>query len=838
MKMKLGRTILATLITTATVGYSCTIFADTSIAQRDIAGKQSAIRQSERSSLQSTEREGFPFMIQGSLFYRDGTSVFLNIICYQPLEPGQGITIEIREKRIKDDLRRWRAYQGGTDPIVLHVYPQPTLQFPNRLPKVFYDGVRDLGFWIIRDIYFGSLNLNDGKQKVDAVIAEVNNADALDLIFAWEIGDEFKVGVHGSAEAIESFVEQICDYIKERIAALNVIGVSSWVTWASWPPNDPLYTDGVPVMPQCLDYISYNIYSYDPERIRDHQAGPITGTPYQGYIAALKKCYPTKPLVIIETGLPNSESAVGLDQEQLLPRYPAYRRGGLTQEQIAEGLADRYWDARLLRNEGDPNIVVAGLAIFEWNDEWHKVGNPNNQADDPEEHFGLGGFKKKPSENGYQLRYKLQQETVRDLYTLKFDKDVNLIESVVADDHSLPIRSSTEIQALVSDSATRPVRLRWEAQRGYVIGNPPHGVKDPNYMGEPNSVKFYTGNVALGPATVTVVAIDGNGNVDTESVSVRISAIGEPRIEILTLGKQRASGQIFNVNLDQYKLVCYIQTNQMFVQPYTGMNSIWIGRDGYWWTTVHNDYGGKLICWVVPEHYDPPSILPPNAPSPPGTIASAVAPEIDDNDNDLLPDNWEQRYFGDIERYVRYDDPDGDMGNNLEEFLKHLDPNDPNDDDVDGLWDHWEYHYFGDTNLCDANSDPDGDELTNRQEQNPNLGTHPGRTSQDRDQDGLPDVWEIRWFGNCDPDTHGNPDGDCLDNLDEYELGSDPTISMGDFNCDWIVNLYDLGVFLSAWLSSPAETNWNPACDISELSDSFINFLDLAFLRKNWLLEI
>ncbi|GAG30562.1 unnamed protein product, partial [marine sediment metagenome] len=143
-----------------------------------------------------------------------------------------------------------------------------------------------------------------------------------------------------------------------------------------------------------------------------------------------------------------------------------------------------------------------------------------------------------------------------------------------------------------------------------------------------------------------------------------------------------------------------------------------------------------------------------------------------------LPDNWEQQYFGNTNRYDRYDDPDWDMGNNLEEFLRNMAPNSPNDDDMDGLWDHWEYHYFGNANSCDANSDPDGDELTNRQEQDPILGTHPGRASQDRDQDGLPDVWEIRWFGNCDANTHGNPDRDCPDNLDEYELSSDPTISM------------------------------------------------------------
>jgi hypothetical protein len=357
-------------------------------------------------------------------------------------------------------------------------------------------------------------------------------------------------------------------------------------------------------------------------------------------------------------------------------------------------------------------------------------------------------------------------------------------------------------------------------------------------MGEPNRVKFYTGNMSLGPATVAVAAIDANGNVGMKSIIIGINPAGEPNIVILTLGRQRASGQVFNVNLDQYKLVCYIQTNQMYVQPYTDMKSIWIGRDGYWWTKVNNDYAGKLICWMVPENYTPPSTLPSNAPPPPGTIATAVMTEINDTDSDLLPDNWEERYFGNINRCDRYDDPDGDMGNNLEEFLRNMNPNGPNDGEVDSLWDHWEYHYFGDANFYDANDDPDGDELTNRQEQDPNLGTHPCRTSQDRDQDGLPDVWEVGQFGNYDANTHGNPDGDCLDNLDEYELSSDPTVSMGDFNCDWIVDLYDFAILAAAWLSQPRDDNWNPACNIFEPNDNIINFLDFAVFAKSWLLAI
>jgi len=113
--------------------------------------------------------------------------------------------------------------------------------------------------------------------------------------------------------------------------------------------------------------------------------------------------------MLSEVGL--SDSGKVIEASRCHPWYPVYRYGGMSSEQVAEGLADRYWDARLLRDDGDPNIVIAGLAVFEWNDEWHKFsdGDPCIHEDEPEEHFGLGRFEKKTGEESYQLRYKLQQ---------------------------------------------------------------------------------------------------------------------------------------------------------------------------------------------------------------------------------------------------------------------------------------------------------------------------------------------------------------------------------------------------------------------------------------------
>ena len=87
----------------------------------------------------------FPFSIQGKRFLLNGNIVFPNMLSYQPLEPGQQPGDQIRASGVQDDLRRLRAYRSGSDPVLLRVYAQPIAQNPSSMPKVFYDGIRDLG---------------------------------------------------------------------------------------------------------------------------------------------------------------------------------------------------------------------------------------------------------------------------------------------------------------------------------------------------------------------------------------------------------------------------------------------------------------------------------------------------------------------------------------------------------------------------------------------------------------------------------------------------------------------------------------------------------------------
>src|SRR6185503_1822023 len=48
-------------------------------------------------------------------------------------------------------------------------------------------------------------------------------------------------------------------------------------------------------------------------------------------------------------------------------------------------------------------------------------------------------------------------------------------------------------------------------------------------------------------------------------------------------------------------------------------------------------------------------------------------------------------------------------------------------------------------------------------------------SAADADADGLPDAWEVRYFGTTATQPHDDADGDGLDNLKEFCAGTNPT---------------------------------------------------------------
>jgi len=95
--------------------------------------------------------------------------------------------------------------------------------------------------------------------------------------------------------------------------------------------------------------------------------------------------------------------------------------------------------------------------------------------------------------------------------------------------------------------------------------------------------------------------------------------------------------------------------------------------------------------------------------------------------------------------------------------------------------------------------------------------------------DGQPDV-RIRW-------RYYNTLWEYFWAVDDIEIsGIQPHPPMpGDFEPDCDVDFFDFSVLSSAWRTSSGHENWDPACDVSDPNDNFIDERDLAVFCDNWL---
>src|ERR1035437_3911018 len=96
------------------------------------------------------------------------------------------------------------------------------------------------------------------------------------------------------------------------------------------------------------------------------------------------------------------------------------------------------------------------------------------------------------------------------------------------------------------------------------------------------------------------------------------------------------------------------------------------------------------------------------------------------------------------------------------------------DTDGDGLPDAWELQYFGNLNQG-PNDDPDRDGFSNLAEyQNGSNPTNPNSVPGDTDGDNLPDAWEMFAFGTLTNWAYGDADGDSYNNLSEMISATSP----------------------------------------------------------------
>lgn len=127
------------------------------------------------------------------------------------------------------------------------------------------------------------------------------------------------------------------------------------------------------------------------------------------------------------------------------------------------------------------------------------------------------------------------------------------------------------------------------------------------------------------------------------------------------------------------------------------------------------------------------------------------------------------------------------------------------DSDLDGLPDVWEMEYFGSITAWDGDDDPDSDFCTNLAEYNAFTEPNDPASFPDSDLDGLPDGWEMFYFTNLAQGPLGDPDGDFSSNEAEYAALSDPTtrVSFPDADADQIGDDWEIHYFGSIAACNP-----------------------------------
>ncbi len=111
-------------------------------------------------------------------------------------------------------------------------------------------------------------------------------------------------------------------------------------------------------------------------------------------------------------------------------------------------------------------------------------------------------------------------------------------------------------------------------------------------------------------------------------------------------------------------------------------------------------------------------------------------------------------------------------------LLAITDRNSEGDIDADGLDDDWELQFFGDLSR-NGTGDFDSDGINDASEfiagSIPTLSASTPSSRIDSDNDGLRDSWEIAHFGDLSQTGGGDPDGDNIANINEFEASYNPT---------------------------------------------------------------
>jgi len=197
-----------------------------------------------------------------------------------------------------------------------------------------------------------------------------------------------------------------------------------------------------------------------------------------------------------------------------------------------------------------------------------------------------------------------------------------------------------------------------------------------------------------------------------------------------------------------------------------------------------------------------------------------------DTDADGIPDAWEMKYFGTPDR-----DGNGDFNKNgisdLDEYLNGTDPtlipgdinHDQQVDLKDAIIALQILSGLTPSEPIYIKADVNGDGKIGMEEVIYILQVVSGLRNTiiqtDSDADGMPDTWEMKYFGTLDGNGTGDFDGDGISDLDEYLNGTDPTSMPGDINQDKQADLSDAILVLQIMSGITPSGTTNKGADVN-----------------------
>lgn len=275
----------------------------------------------------------------------------------------------------------------------------------------------DVDAWDLQDETFKIKCRNKIKEVVDRISSIYTQEESCPIL-AYLVGNEISEGsilrttlnhprlnfykgryvtAPTQSNAAECFLAEMADFLKgyewERYGRKHLVSYANEIR-----------TDHLLDTP-FLDFRSYNAYSY---ALRDYGIsvqGSATGTLFQGWIEALKRRHPKRPLLITETGLSVSPHAPHAGS-------PHYGYGGNTEQEQAQALGERW------RDVATASPPVAGVCIHEYADAWWKFGLQDSYTQDPadvEEWFGLVAIER--DAKGFKIRFRPAYFKLKELWT-------------------------------------------------------------------------------------------------------------------------------------------------------------------------------------------------------------------------------------------------------------------------------------------------------------------------------------------------------------------------------------------------------------------------------------